>query len=148
MKYTKEYKKISSFLDYLTTNSSKPVFYVCINGVTAGPMNEKELLSLVKKGEVCYETLVWMPNITQWTPAKCIPVVHKLLLLAYKPEKESPNSVNTESISLVQKDVIKAIASLGYKNSVAKSAAIQVFKDNPDVSLEEGIKRALILLNQ
>ena len=122
----------------------KAVFYVVVDGKQAGPLNKSELARLVKNGIVTAETLVWIPGIAQWIPAQYIPDVNKLLLL-YGPEKKFSAADKKEST--VREDLISAISVLGYRMSAIRPAVEKVLEINPDIGLEEGIKKVLLLIH-
>ncbi|MCQ2256977.1 MAG: DUF4339 domain-containing protein [Bacteroidaceae bacterium] len=55
--------------------------YLAIDGRQAGPFSNSELVALINKGVLTENTLVWKANMSQWTVAKNVPQVNKLLLL-------------------------------------------------------------------
>ena len=126
--------------------NAKKVFHVVINGRQAGPLSEAELNRLIKNGIVTADTLVWTPGLAQWTSAQYIPAVNKLLLLSYKSEKGMPGTAERNSENPVRKDMISAIAVLGYNKSVIQPAVDKVLDGNPDITLEEGIKATLKII--
>lgn len=124
----------------------KEVFHVVIDGRQAGPLNKSELERLVKNGIVTADTFVWTPGLAQWTPAQCVPDVNKLLLLSYKPDTRSPAATKRNSGDSVRKDLISAIASLGYRKSDIQAAVDKVLEDSPDIGLEDGVKAVLRII--
>lgn len=59
-------------------------FYVVIDGHHLGPLNEKELESLIVQKRVTEESLGWTPGMHEWKPIKQIPVMLKLIVLNQK----------------------------------------------------------------
>lgn len=56
-------------------------YYIVNQEKVAGPLNERELDELIKKGIVKADTLCWSPGMTAWKFASDIPEVNKLILL-------------------------------------------------------------------
>lgn len=55
--------------------------YASINNAQAGPFTEPEFITLIQKGLVNANTLVWKPGLSGWVPANQVPEVGKMLLL-------------------------------------------------------------------
>lgn len=55
--------------------------YAVINGNQAGPFSEQEFSTLIQKGLITKETLVWKTGLKNWVQATQVPEVGKLLLL-------------------------------------------------------------------
>lgn len=55
--------------------------YASINGSQAGPFSEQELITLIQKGMISKDTLVWKQGLSNWLQANQVPEVGKLLLL-------------------------------------------------------------------
>lgn len=58
--------------------------YASINNTQAGPFSEQEFITLIQKGLVTGNTLVWKPGLSNWVTATQLPEVGKLLLLYSK----------------------------------------------------------------
>lgn len=58
--------------------------YAAINNTQAGPFTEQEFVTLIQKGLVTSNTLVWKAGLSSWVPATQLPEVGKLLLLYSK----------------------------------------------------------------
>ena len=56
--------------------------YIAVNGRQVGPLNDSELKTLIANGILIDDTLVWTPQLTQWTPARNVPNIQKLILLS------------------------------------------------------------------
>jgi len=55
--------------------------YASINGSQCGPFNEQEVISLIQRGLLTNQTLVWKAGMKNWTMANQVPEVGKYLLL-------------------------------------------------------------------
>lgn len=55
--------------------------YASINGTQSGPFNEQEIISLIQRGLLSEQTLVWKAGMKNWAMAKQVPEVGKYLLL-------------------------------------------------------------------
>lgn len=55
--------------------------YASINGSQAGPFSEPELITLIQKGMITKDTLIWKQGMSSWGQANQVPEVGKLLLL-------------------------------------------------------------------
>lgn len=55
--------------------------FASINGSQAGPFNEHELITLIQKGLINKDTLIWKLGMSNWLQANQVPDVGKLLLL-------------------------------------------------------------------
>ncbi len=55
--------------------------YASINGSQAGPFSEQEFITLIQKGLVTKDSLVWKPGLSSWLPATQVPEIGKLILL-------------------------------------------------------------------
>lgn len=58
--------------------------YAAINNAQAGPFNEHEFVTLIQRGLIDKDTLVWKAGLSGWVPASQLPEVGKLLLLYSK----------------------------------------------------------------
>ncbi len=58
--------------------------YAAINNSQAGPFNEQEFVTLIQRGLINNDTLVWKAGLSGWVPANQVPEVGKLLLLYSK----------------------------------------------------------------
>ena len=140
--------RYKSLFGFLTPMEKKPknVFYAFIDGRQTGPMSETELKILVRNGSVTSSTLIWMPQLEQWTQAQLIPVVNKLLLLA-KKQTPTPSSIEKiKDINPNRTDLINAVIGLGYKKNESISLVDKVLTAHPSISLEDGIKETLKLM--
>lgn len=124
-------------------------FYLVVENQQAGPFNEKELKILVKNGTLVSDTLVWSPQLYQWTQARLIPCINKLLLLNKTVNKKTIDSTFKNRKSLhnydyeIRKDLISAIVNLGFKLRDTQTAVDNVLYSSPDISLNDGIKEVL-----
>ena len=59
--------------------------YASINNAQAGPFTESEFATLIQKGLVNANTMVWKPGLSTWVTANQVPEVGKMLLL-YAPD--------------------------------------------------------------
>lgn len=62
-------------------NTSPRNFYAVIADGVAGPLTETEFVSLVGRGDIDRETLVWRPGNDNWRKVENDPEAYKLLLL-------------------------------------------------------------------
>lgn len=139
------YKSLIRFPKFIEQKNN--IFYAYIDGKQAGPMNESEMKVLINNGSVSSDTLVWMPQLVQWTQAQYVPIVNKLLLLSHKPlPKAKASSMCDMEKHPLMNDLIKAIIGLGYKSNIATKTADQVLRSHPRISIEEGIIEALKML--
>lgn len=58
--------------------------YAAINNTQAGPFSEQEFITLIQRGLISNNTLVWKAGLSNWVPANQLPEVGKLLLLYSK----------------------------------------------------------------
>jgi hypothetical protein len=58
--------------------------YAAINNSQAGPFCEQEFITLIQRGLINKDTLVWKAGLSGWVPASQLPEVGKLLLLYSK----------------------------------------------------------------
>lgn len=63
-------------------NQNNATTYIAVNGQQAGPLTDDELKVLVTNHVLTADTLVWTPQLTNWTAAKFVPNVNKLLLMS------------------------------------------------------------------
>ena len=63
------------------------VYYVAIDGQQVGPLNESELMGLIRDKKVSKDTLSWMPGMTTWLPIEKVPAILKLIALTPPPLK-------------------------------------------------------------
>jgi len=61
------------------------VYYVAIDGQQVGPLNESELMGLIRDKKVSKDTLSWMPGMTTWLPIEKVPAILKLIALTPPP---------------------------------------------------------------
>lgn len=57
------------------------LWYAAIDGRQAGPMNTHELETLVGRGLIEDNTLVWRPGMNAWQMACNVPEINKMILL-------------------------------------------------------------------
>lgn len=146
IQFAMKYRSLLSLPTPVESRKPKDVFFAIIDGRQTGPMSESEMKVLVKNGSVSSSTLVWMPQLEQWTQAQFVPVVNKLLLLAQQLIKNQPSIIPQKEINPIRSDLINAIVGLGFKKSDAISAIDKVIFHLPNVTLENGIKEALKIL--
>ena len=69
-----------------TTNVPPPLqksdTYLVIDKAQAGPFSDEEITKLIKAGCVEADTLVWKPGMASWLPAKQVPDIQRLFVLA------------------------------------------------------------------
>lgn len=141
-----KYKPFFCFNKSKESSKLQKVFYVYVNGKQAGPMSESELKVLVKNGSVSSDTLVWTPQLEQWTQAQYVPPVNKLLLLTQKTEITHLSAMPQREINPIRADLVNAIIGLGFKKNEAIAAIDKVIDSQSSVSLENAIKEVLKLL--
>ena len=61
------------------------MYYVAIDGQQIGPLNESELMGLIREKKVSKDTLSWMPGMTTWLPIEKVPAILKLIALTPPP---------------------------------------------------------------
>ena len=61
-----------------------PQLYAIINNSQVGPLNEQEFISLIERGMIDTNTLIWKPGMRDWQPAQQVPEAGKMLLLYTK----------------------------------------------------------------
>ena len=61
------------------------MYYVAIDGQQIGPLNESELMGLIRDKKVSKDTLSWMPGMTTWLPVEKVPAILKLIALTPPP---------------------------------------------------------------
>lgn len=117
--------------------------YIANNGQQAGPFSESEIKQLMANGVLTPNTLVWMPDMPQWTMASLVPAINKLFLLSSMnssaqshPVMQSPSAENP-----IKNEVIAAISRLGYAN--ARKLVDDVLTMNPGISSSEAVKEVL-----
>lgn len=115
--------------------------YIAVNGRQVGPLNDSELKTLIANGILTDDTLVWTPQLTQWTPARNVPHIQKLVLLSSAAGNTAPAApdVNPQ----MKEAVVNAMASLGYKDAATRKKIDAVLAANPNMSVEDAIKEVL-----
>ena len=133
-------------------NKTNAVTYIAVDGQQAGPLTEKELKTLVKNHILTEDTLVWTPQLVQWTPARLVPSVNKLLLLhpaktenapMAAPAKEEASFGTNTANNAIREDAIEAMARLGYKDAGTRKKIDDYLSANPNTTLEDVIKNIL-----
>lgn len=61
------------------------MYYVAIDGQQIGPLNESELMELIRDKKVSKDTLAWMPGMATWLPIEKVPAILKLVALTPPP---------------------------------------------------------------
>lgn len=61
------------------------VYYVIIDGNQVGPLNEKEVATLVANKSIQKDTLAWMPGMSGWLPVEKVPAILKIIALSPPP---------------------------------------------------------------
>jgi hypothetical protein len=61
------------------------LFYAVLDGQRAGPFSESEMGRLVSDRRIDKDTLVWRPGLAEWSPAKNVPEVLRIVALAPPP---------------------------------------------------------------
>ncbi len=59
--------------------------FVAINGKQIGPISPNELISLINKGDVNKDSLVWVAGMSGWKPIEEVPEILKLIALSPPP---------------------------------------------------------------
>ena len=58
--------------------------YAIIDNSQVGPLNEQEFISLIERGMINTNTMIWKPGMKNWQPAQQVPETGKMLLLHAK----------------------------------------------------------------
>lgn len=118
--------------------------YIAVDNQQVGPLSDSELVKLIQNGILNSDTLVWTPMLTQWTAAKFVPNVNKLLLLNSKSivSHESPKEC-TQSNDIIRETVVAAIARLGFDNASVRKLVDEVLNSNPGITEADAIKKVL-----
>ena len=61
------------------------MYYVAIDGQQTGPLNESELMDLIRDKKVSKDTLAWIPGMPTWLPIEKVPAILKLIALTPPP---------------------------------------------------------------
>lgn len=61
------------------------MYYVAIDGQQIGPLNESELMGLIRDKKASKDTLAWMPGMGTWLPIEKVPAILKLIALTPPP---------------------------------------------------------------
>lgn len=61
------------------------IYYVVIDGVQTGPLNDAEFTRLVIQKRINKDTLAWMPGMPQWKPIEEVPAMLKIIALTPPP---------------------------------------------------------------
>lgn len=123
--------------------------YIANNGQQAGPFTEAEVKQLMNNGVLTPETMVWMPNMSQWMLANHVPAINKLFLLMSMMQNNAPSSAqipvspSRKVENSVRNEVIAAISQLGYSSAKVRSLIDETILQNPGLSIEEIIKNVL-----
>lgn len=128
------------------TKQNKISYFVYVNGKQAGPITEAEMRKLIINESVTAETLVWTQGMEQWAQAQFIPSVNKFFLLNKDPQKRTNKDNSPKLQNSRQSDIISALTGLGFKATTVKPVVMDILSSNPTISLEEGIKEALRIL--
>ena len=56
-------------------------YYVAIDGQTAGPFTDGELMQLIRQKKINKQTYLWKPGMSDWLTAEHIPEVLRLVAL-------------------------------------------------------------------
>lgn len=115
--------------------------YIAVNGRQVGPLNDSELKTLIANGILTDDTLVWTPQLTQWTPARNVPHIQKLVLLSSAAGNIA--SATPDVNPQMKESVVNAMASLGYKDAATRKKIDSVLAASPNISIEEAIKEVL-----
>lgn len=78
----------SMYIPGSTQSMPQPItsmYYVAIDGQQIGPLNESELMGLIRDKKVSKDTLAWMPGMATWLPVEKVPVILKLIALTPPP---------------------------------------------------------------
>lgn len=57
------------------------IYYVAIEGKQVGPLNEKDIVSLIQQNQINKDTLAWMPGMPAWQPIEQVPAILKVVAL-------------------------------------------------------------------
>jgi len=57
-------------------------YYTVVDGAQAGPLNEEEFRTLIERGAVTADSLIWHRGLTAWKQIKDVPEAHKWILLS------------------------------------------------------------------
>ena len=123
--------------------------YIANNGQQAGPFSESEVKQLMNNGVLAPETMVWMPNMSQWMPASHVPAINKFFLLMSMEQNntlssvQNPISPSKQVESPIRDEVIAAIAQLGYSSAKVRNLIDEIMLQNPGLPIEEIIKNVL-----
>jgi hypothetical protein len=126
--------------------------YIANNRQQAGPFSELEVKQLMNNGVLTPNTMVWMPNMSQWMPACQVPAINKLFLLMSVPQKNTPNSSqiplppSSPRENLIRNEVVAAIAQLGYSSEKVLNLINETISQSPSLSTKEIIKNVLTRL--
>ena len=61
------------------------IYYVCIDGKSAGPFNEMEITKLITSKRIDKDTLAWIPGQSQWEKIENIPAILRIVALTPPP---------------------------------------------------------------
>ena len=61
------------------------MYYVAIDGQQIGPLNESELMGLIRDKKASKDTLAWMPGMATWLPIEKVPAILKHVALTPPP---------------------------------------------------------------
>ncbi len=56
-------------------------WYAVIDNLQVGPLSSSEIKTLVQRGKIVENTLVWRAGMTAWQLAKNIPEINKIIIL-------------------------------------------------------------------
>lgn len=124
-------------------NSKDALTYIAVEGKQVGPLTEKELATLCKNGIITADTLVWMPNLTNWAKADEVPLIKKILLLASLPKDTNPKTASSSINDQLRNDVVGALARLGYDNASVRKIIDEVLLKHSDITTADAIKEVL-----
>lgn len=62
-----------------------PIYYVAIDGLPIGPLNDGEMANLISQKKITKDTLSWMPGMLGWQPIEKVPAILKIVALAPPP---------------------------------------------------------------
>jgi hypothetical protein len=57
-------------------------YFAVVDGAQAGPLSEDELRTLIERGAVTSDSLIWHRGLTAWKQAKDVPMANKWILLS------------------------------------------------------------------
>ena len=123
-------------------NVKDAVTYVAVDGRQAGPLTEDELKTLIVNNILLEDTLVWTPQLANWTVAKQVPSVNKLLLMS-KTANTNAISSAVDNNSTLKNDVVAAVAQLGYSNASVRKVVDEVLAGNESITVSEAVKEVL-----